>query len=719
MALAIGGASTRPAQGVLTVNVLDHGANASGAFDNSSAFQAAVDAAAAKLAADGSDRKGVVLIPSSTGIYLLKNPVWVDHPNVEIRGDGLGSVVSIYGSYACPAFIFGIPRGSGTAAQVDPSYRPDLYPLFDVWAAYIPGIRWGYRTKGTSCLQFISSVLAEGVDRWSGSPTYTLEFCVAPTAGGEMPPGFLMGVGIPSYPNPWAISLQGTNTYSVNFRTADQPDYQGGTAYQFSFSSGTATGPQKIALQWNFIVGKFTAYVNGTQVAVSGGGTFPAGLQFATNEYWAFQFGGNQGDAQVEPGPGGSAGLDLILYGLLLSAQLRYLDNGAGQPQARINGQPTTDGYRWFGKEHDNSLSTDYLGYLPFNNDPSQMDRLVPVAELAGPTTVGWIHSAELLSGTYGNAIRDVIIEGANNRSQNIVLGSVIAFTAERVQSFGAFHAIGSLHLGAAYKIVLRDCILAGSDSGYFGYYQGMAADHVTFTGSGRTTVKMVGSGSTWSNVFIQGSSGCQSLFALHPAIYGGSHRITTVGADFEGDSVGRAAIYCANHPFSPATLTVEDVYLGTAANASCAVMLCDSGPLGLYQRAWASIRNVQTFGGSPAAYLTVDGPLWNGEVSGLPDTPGPRIAHLGTWGSTTGMAICDTKFAGPPRQDYWYKGVHILDIRSSADGQYTQWRCVATGQYGTSTPPVWAGVSPAASSLSALAASITNHAYITCSIAP
>ena len=86
-------------------------------------------------------------------------------------------------------------------------------------------------------------------------------------------------------------------------------------------------------------------------------------------------------------------------------------------------------------------------------------------------------------------------------------------------------------------------------------------------------------------------------------------------------------------------------------------------------------------------AAVDVDGPLWHGEVRGVA-LGGPQFNHRQKWGTKTNVVIRDTKYVAPPRQYLWYTGAHVLEVRSPADGQFAEWRCMATGTYGTPNPP-------------------------------
>ena len=134
------------------------------------------------------------------------------------------------------------------------------------------------------------------------------------------------------------------------------------------------------------------------------------------------------------------------------------------------------------------------------------------------------------------------------------------------------------------------------------------------------------------------------------------------------------------------------------------------------FHRCLLSVNNLQAFTYVYKAAIDVDGPLWHGEVTGLPFF-GPPFIHRGKWGTKSSVVIRDTKFTGTPRAFPWYSGAHVLEVRSPADGQFAEWRCVTTGAYGTSKPPVWYGMNPINATPSGMAAYVLNHAYITAAL--
>ena len=228
----------------------------------------------------------------------------------------------------------------------------------------------------------------------------------------------------------------------------------------------------------------------------------------------------------------------------------------------------------------------------------------------------------------------------------------------------------------------------------------------------------MGGSGH-WENLFVAFSCPVtECIFKAKSDEYGGNYAITNLNVNFEGDTLSLAAIYCEAIPSSSGTsLILKDIVLGTVGASSSLVMLKDVSRLGgEFNRCWFSVENLQAYTRDYFAAIDIDGPLWHGEVKGVA-LIGPPFYHRQLWGSKTNLIVRDTKYVAPPRQYLWYRGAHVLDVCSPVDGQFTQWRCVATGTYGTSNPPTWVGLNPLPVTTNGVAAYMLNQSYITAAI--
>lgn len=741
MTLAIGGSSSpaNPTHGALWVDVRDYGAKAdNGVTDNSIPIQAAIDDVGSRLPVQGGS-KGVVFIPSAPLPYIVNKSIWVDSSNVEVRGEGWGSTVLMTGGYKHSVFIFGVQRvwqtfvnGSYVPLQINATNRPDLFGKLDASAAPAPGSVWGIRTNGNSFAQFQAGPMSAGVssasgwvysDNWSETSKLTVEFCVEPPDGQSFPPNSpLLGLGHPDYePAPFVIKVwDQPNKIMVMFRTSDIDQGTNNPNRVFSFALGAASPPYRVAVQFDLTNAVCSAFVNGVQVAfidqynmapTSAPPFTPgSGLKFITNDHAPFMIG-----ATGVSGPfGGATGVDLRLYGLRLSNTLRYQNNGPGRPQVRADSPtaPINDAFAYFG----NDAKT--VCFLKATDNPATSGRVVTVqnggASVAGTTSGIFLHSAfpTVMS---GNAIRDVAVAAANPYGQAISVGVITDLTIENVKATGGYHGVGSFIMAANYFVHIRNCWFDGFDAGYFGAYQQMHARDVTIPSTGRVAIRHLGCGARWENVFIAYATAVtECLFKARSSDIGGTYSISNMLVDFEGPTIARAAIFCEAHGTTPSTtLELKDVVLGTIGPTASLVMVRDAygeGPD--VHKCWLSVENLQAFDSSYLSAIDVDGPLWHGEVKSLSLT-GARFHHRRKWATNTNVVVRETKYVAPPRLFPWYNGAHVLEVRSPADGQYTEWRCVGTGAYGTPNPPAWAGINPLSVSRCGVAGYVLNHAYV------
>ncbi len=754
MPLAIGGSNSTSlsTHGAIWVDIRDYGAKADGgATDNSGPIQAAVDALITILKASPpsggltNSPRGVVYIPNSTLPYVVQKTIWVDYPGIEIRGDGWGSQISMNASLAHNVLQFGARRtetttvnGQPASLQIDSAHRPDAYNVLDSSAAAAPGRRWGLRTNANSFVQFQASPLCAGVqsslgqyawDYWTSINALTMEFCIEPPAGQQFPANTpLFALGITGYqPSPLIVSTGSSpNTLTVGFKTSDIPASYNAGERNFTFSLAGASAPYRVAIQIDLVNAVCSAYVNGVQVALvsttnlSAASTIPfnpnAGLTFQQNDYFPFMIGADNVHGPLQTA---SSAIDLSVYGLRLSNTLRYQNNGAGKPQTRTNSptSPINDAFAYFTND------TFTIAFLTMLDDPAGLGRVVSVqhGQATGSSPVGsgiFLHTANA-GGMSGNAVRDVWVSAANGFGQAISLGGVLETTLDNVKATDGFHGVGSLNMYANYNIHVHQCWLNGRDASYYGALQIVRADDLYCELSGKSTVRLFGSSSHWSNVFIAyAAPNAECHFKFHGSDYGGNHKVDTLIADFEGQTLSLAGFYCETHGQTPATsLTLRDIFLGTiGANASI-VMLKDLGTLGgEFNRGWLAAENLQAFTNTYLAAVDVDGPLWYGRVDGLP-LNGPSFLHRQKWGSQANVVVRDQKYVAPPRQYSWYPGAHLLEARSPVDGQFAEWRCMTAGAYGTNSPPAWAGANVIQLSPNGLAGYITNHGYVTVNI--
>ena len=747
MTLAIGGspASTNPSHGELWVNVCDYGAKADdGLTDNSAAIQSAIDYLISKLA-NSPHARGVVFFPSSPRAYAVTKTLWIDAPNIEIRGEGYGSVLSLLGGNRHNLLQFGIRRteygnvnGVRSPFQINSTNRPDLYRKLDSSVVTSPNVMWGIRTNNNSFVQFLANPMSSGrsssagtyyLDHWSETTKLTVEFCIEPPDGQTFPLfSPIMGMGVtPLEAAPFLFySWQTTGAILVLFRTADIGGGINLPNRSFAFSVLGATTPYRIAVQFDLDNAICTAYVNGIQVAISSPanmsptGQYPftpnSGLRFQQNDYYPFMIGTDGAQGIVT---GGNTGIDLRVYGFRTSSTLRYKNLGPGQPQTRVDNPsaPINDAYSYF------TIDQYTIAFLQCLDNPATSGRVVTIlngnyATPGGISSGIFLHTTNQL-GISGNAVRDIQLIAANGCGQTISLGIVLEMTIQNVKAISGFHAIGAFNLFATYNVYINDCWLDGFDSCYSGFSHLVVGSDIYCGQAGFATFREVGGSGNWKNILVAfASPNTETIFKFHSSGYGGNNSITNLVVDFEGTTLTLAGIYAEVCPVLPATsLLLKDIFLGSVGAQKPLVMLKDVAPISNnYRPAWISVENLQAFTASYLAAIDVDGPLWHGEVTGV-GILGPLFNHRQKWGTTTHVVMREPRFTAPPRQYPWYSGAHILEVRSPVDWQFTEWRCAGSGTYGTSNPPKWVGLHAMKVTQNGVAGYLLNHGYITVTI--
>ncbi len=349
MAAAIGHADPNPLpiHGSLWFDVRRFGVSPSNsASANRIGIQAAHDAAAAALAAIPAGRTAMatVFIPGAASAYMIDAPIFVDGNSITFRGEGAGRVqgttIQMAGTNSFPPFILGVSRTAGGVVP-NATYRPDLWnggsAKLDTTVVTGANQRWGLRTNGDLYLMSHGSSLTHGSpsaifsgavpDHYTEMKYLAVDFAIEGFASGRVPAGFLFGLGgtgasVPTAPAPFLVSSGGSGLYNVYVAYQTAP-FAPATTTHYTFSSGAATGVQRISFQVDLVGRTFLAWVNGVQVAVTGAAP-PAGVTLNANNVYQFSL-------NAEAATPSNA--DFAIYGLNLSQNLRYANNGTGTAQ--------------------------------------------------------------------------------------------------------------------------------------------------------------------------------------------------------------------------------------------------------------------------------------------------------------------------------------------------------------------------------------------------
>jgi hypothetical protein len=645
------------------VNVQEFGAKSDGKSDCTPAFQAAVDNLAARLKKlpPKSGAIGTVIIPAAPGVYRLGGPVWVDHECIEIRGEGHGTRVETLFGHNHPLFIFGLRRVATITVDskpvtlvADARYRTDIFGRLDETAASAPGQRWGFRTRGETLLQAQASPLSDGAfhsrghftaDHWTETRKLTLETAFE-FSGTTLPkdlPIFGIGSKNNNRPFPFVVHTGNEgNDLQVQFATQSEP-FGPIAIRRFGFELPAQKGPRRVAIQIDLDNARVTAFVDGRQVKTTGvvGPEFTKGLRFAENDFYPLLVANDGGD---RPSLGTNNHVDWVLYGLLFSRSLRYIDDGPGNVQKRVDGRAINDLFRYFTPPADDPHQ---IGHFPFTDNPKTSGRSLLIQ--GGPAAENhqaWaiIHHSLAVNegGVLNNAIRDIYLVGGHAYGQNICIGQVLEFNIKGVKSMSAYHAIGSLNHSANYVIRLEDSHLSGTDSGYHGFNQLVWARNLTFENAGRATMRFAGCNARVENAMVSFfAAGNQSTIKIHSGDYGGNYTFENLTVDYEGDVYEHTPIYCESHPYAPATsLRLRDIFLGSVGHKLPLITLRTVPPHNA--SAFLSVDNLQSFTKKVGAVVDVDSPVWRGKLRGVAVGGGEGVRYRGKPGTQTRIHIDD-----------------------------------------------------------------------------
>ncbi|HEX4609299.1 MAG TPA: hypothetical protein VH092_13945, partial [Urbifossiella sp.] len=455
-------AAARPAW---RFDAADYGYPGAAGADPAVPVQRAFDAAAAYVAGyrkahPGFPPRAVVHVPADAPRY-TRSPVYCDSSYVEFWGDGRGSRLMASPTFGHPVFVVGIPRVSADGFTPGPAVRPDLFGLLDATAAPSAGKLWGLAIGPTFLWQHGGALDRGGpsptrppptCDGFSETSQLTVEWAIGPAPGATaVPAGTWAGVQ-----GCYAVNgMDAKGGYAFVF-TSVGPD--GGPAQALArFAAPNPAGLKRITVQADLTPASgpvVAAWVDGVQVAVT-----PTGLAgprtFARNEFAAFTAGCAISGPTAQPPFGVATVAPHNLYGFCLSRSLRYAVGAAGSAQARADGQPITDAYRYFPTRNvamNRPAITDpqFLAFLALTENPALARRHMQVAGGSDYGSVAFVGDRGMFPGgsglptQLGNAFRDLSVVGDRYGQGIEVSGGVLGLTMEGVDAEGGAYGVGT-----------------------------------------------------------------------------------------------------------------------------------------------------------------------------------------------------------------------------------------------------------------------------------
>lgn len=729
--MAVGNAQANPNRlsGKHVVFAENHGVKPGNG--NTAPLQAAVNEAIARAAAavvvDGAKRPTVtVFVPGADNAYYLDTPVYINGNYVEIKGEKGSTRIAMGGTNSFPAFVVGLSPTGGIVP--DSTFRPDLWnggsAKLDTSAITGAGQKYGLRFRSDMWATAPGSSFSHGgmstryssslADNWQETRQLTIDAAVEGPGGAAMPTNaWIAMVGSPGSPpqknpTPFCLFTSATNTYSFYLGT-QTAQFANPDITVFSFTTGAATGVQKITVQVDLTTSPPTIYaaVNGLRVAVSGGPT-PSNSNLSENKYESFVIN--------SPGsmPGGStATADWNLYGLSMTRAASYTTPSVGSAQARADSGSLNDHYRFF-----DPTRTGLVGYLGFTEAPPT--RLLAISP--GPAAVPARSSAMFLynSTTIGNSLTshvrfsDLEVTGNAGYGAAVYIGSTLETHFDNFVARGSLWGVANIPLGSNYMTYFNHCNISSGDAGIMGVFNLIEANDITFDSAGRMCFRLLGCSIDAKHIRITGAGNPgYCIVGMYGDGYGGTGTYEDMLLDTEGDGLIQAGFYVERHANAPTTLVARNCNFGTM------------GPMPYFKLVgnglgWPSPPGILLAelcqGDFIGPTVEMDDPTWVGKVT---FTTGDNNYHVNNIGTSNGrVQVEDTSFVSPPHFGKWYRNSSKFIVTGAADAQFSEIGIDRDGIIGSATPPTFLGKGSTAHVPNAsLAAYATDHTAISATI--
>lgn len=726
MGSALGSSARGGDRGSRVLDIRDFGARPNGgpaaSTANRVAIQAAIDYAGATFGGSST-----IYIPA--GDWFVDRPMFIDSPGIRVVGEGI-DVTRVRGQGGHDIFTIGVAR-KPLGKALTPGHLVDLFnggssssPLLDSTAVSAPGQRWGLRTLADAHLAQVGGGLdAASGDYYVGVRQITIDAAVdftnSPGTGLFPSSGCLFGLSSVGQAMPWYLIVSG-GALKCAFRT-QAPGIDQGVERSFTFGSLTGSpGLVRFTVQIDLINAQVLAWVNGVQVVVAsslGSDFLPeSNLVFYENQSAPFCIGATAGGASTVVELFGSA-IDTTFCGLKISSGPIYSNFGPGVPQTRADGQAITDFRRYF-----QFVSGQTIAYLPLNESPALVtaDRVVTAIGNSAYGVTGTtlhfldnVNHASTFSGVNQTVFRDLTLLCATFVwGQAISVGFATLVTVEDCNLQGGAHGLGCLPLGANYQISIENCTLAGNDAClYLNFSSSVRCRNIYLDRVYRAGIRLIESGVVGDGVFTS-CNGTPDYIVKAERAWA---ELIHVSADNEtfGQGPQIACFYASpsrDQPVKSQMILRDVAIVSTGPNASIIVLEAPGAEDG-FQLGHCSFAmdGLVAIDFPKRSIVRVGSPRWQGTFRA--EFAPMRPYWVESTAGTSNVQAIHHYFTGPPRDGAWDRACHVLRISDPSPGQFSEWRCAASGVYGTATPPVWTGLAPMDDGVS-LAAYVLDCSY-------
>ena len=725
MAAAIGNSSNASDTNGLFVDVRDFGAKAVAGFNNTPAFQAAVDFVVSKGG-------GTVYIPGSGNFpnyYFLAKPVYVGGDRVSIVGDGKNAtVIWTWG----PAFIFSphpkkwatknttsyVDTDTGAAVPVrdssgnfifDQRFRTDLYrftpngDLKDGGSGQTPldaplpqpGSWFGVRGRNVVKGIFFGNPLANGgLSGWESQKQATFDFIYF--AHDRIVEGGIAGMGERNDPDPWLFSCFNGQLEFAMYLTDDTLINR--ALIRLKFPHPATKGLHRVSVQVDWTNQQFTVFVDRVQVNytieylknIQASELFTKYNSFARWEYSDFAVCSRNRNSSLNDDTG-MVNSDYTVIGTKVYPSARYNVKTAGQAISKVDGSAINDTDALMftpngtigGLCNRESTGVDLL-VTNYNNEQCY-GTLVPLGE--GPTAIAFCRLANLRIYGYGFA----------HNGDGITLGTYLHLEIENVSiGDGFYNSIGGMNMFVSYPLKMTNCELGSYGACFFGVNSSLVhARNTTFGYVGRAAIRTAGCGTIWDGGITNDFSGQAEGFFIGYDGYsiGAGHRFENIMIDTEGARTNpRVAFFFLQKSryHMGNKLVIKNVGYGTNSNAP-AIHLDDR-----------EIFNWTNFPGQvevETCDFNGDGPLvrvkgkdWKGTFRARRYWCADNVVDIvPSIYSQCNIKTLHDDFFAPPSLGAWQADCHQVNVGLPPEGAVSVWGCAKSGAEGSINPPVWA----------------------------
>jgi len=344
---------------------------------------------------------------------------------------------------------------------------------------------------------------------------------------------------------------------------------------------------------------------------------FPAGAHFQTSAKTSFVFAGYPNGDPYGNGPFLNPPIDRTLCGLHMSNAVRYTD--ADTCTVLGSGSTPSDNFCYF----TNDANT--MAYLPLTDNGADLQNsgyLVTqihgaAAGDSGKIGYGYLCPGAAMSGRTNHRISDMTIVPGPIWGAGVCKWQGLDTKLWNLDIHGGFYAIGDLWYGCTYTADLQNCVLSGTQAGYYGDYSAVRMQNVTIDKCGRYGIYLCGSNADLENVtFLDPVSRQTEYYLAHDGqTYGGQLYFTNlVGTAASGSQYPSLGAIKFTHIY-PTLIRMHGAQFANMGPGAAIFDCCKNGTLGGRPYKSLDMAGVSYSGSTIDAFIRNSDPELTGDV--------------------------------------------------------------------------------------------------------